>query len=638
MLVARSRRDRALWELALDIPLAVALDFVALMLLARIMTLETAALVSRPLWVAGAAAWIVRSRRRGTLAWPHALGKREMISVGLTVMLSVALSVSVSRDCHSFDRGWHIPLATSLRGQTVPFANVYQPGTPFPYHFAGDVLGATLQTLSGVYIHMSTALSLSHDLLFGLIGAMLALLLCALGSRSPVPLAVLAQAPLLAGPATLLVSSQRLDAGYTFISLYKVSFRPHLALALLLMIGFFVAVVARLRWRTAATSIWTTAPVLIVTTGALSVTDEASIGLLGLCIGVTWLAFPGVLAERRVRGALILAAMLATLVLANVLFNGALFAGVGQTVAWVPGRAPGYSRTPLSLDGAAGRLALARDLLPTLAVWLGGLVALLRGLRREHLGSMTFLSPLLIVSVIALTHVDLGERSVESHRFMTAALALLPVGAFFWLFPTPGARTPPRDLGLASALMLAGMSLGAASSLDWWVRQGDPGSHDCIQSSRYFARRDLFGVDCREFVGAHFGERPEPTYLDRAIAYTVAGCRPLFTAGPPVPRVRSDRIDLPKRGLVKQWDTKIGGMLLEGRALHEIAQNLAPPGQPLKLACARPSQDPVCAYARLRRTCKRTGSVDECWIASSERAAVMTNAGHVPVDPSSVVE
>ena len=39
----------------------------------------------------------------------------------------------------------HIPLVSTIRGQRLPFLNVFQPKTVVHYHFAGDVVAAALQ-------------------------------------------------------------------------------------------------------------------------------------------------------------------------------------------------------------------------------------------------------------------------------------------------------------------------------------------------------------------------------------------------------------------------------------------------------------------------------------------------------------
>src|SRR5258708_5705724 len=52
----RARADRPGWEIALDIPFAVSIDLLVILLLARFTTLEHAVVLSRVGWSAGAAA------------------------------------------------------------------------------------------------------------------------------------------------------------------------------------------------------------------------------------------------------------------------------------------------------------------------------------------------------------------------------------------------------------------------------------------------------------------------------------------------------------------------------------------------------------------------------------------------------
>src|SRR5438046_1094859 len=97
-LYVRARRDRELWEVALDIPLAVAIDLLGVLLLTRFLPLAAATLVSRPLWLAAAGAWLVHRRRRGDApAWPHALGLRDLAMIALAAALAVLVSLTLSR-------------------------------------------------------------------------------------------------------------------------------------------------------------------------------------------------------------------------------------------------------------------------------------------------------------------------------------------------------------------------------------------------------------------------------------------------------------------------------------------------------------------------------------------------------------
>ena len=58
---------------------------------------------------------------------------------------------------------WHIPLVSALRGQRLPFMNVYDPAGGLFYHFAGDVQAAMLQTL---FAAVRTSLSHGLELVF----------------------------------------------------------------------------------------------------------------------------------------------------------------------------------------------------------------------------------------------------------------------------------------------------------------------------------------------------------------------------------------------------------------------------------------------------------------------------------------
>ena len=166
MQLARSRHDRKIWEIALDVPFAVALDLLGVLLLARAMPLERAVLVSRPLWIVGGMVYVAYRLRSGTgPTWPRAIGGRELLLAAVATAVAVYLSTELFRSCLNADRHWHIPLVTSLRGQRIPFANVYEPKSILGYHYTGDVLAAMLQTLSFGIIHSSHALSLASHLL-----------------------------------------------------------------------------------------------------------------------------------------------------------------------------------------------------------------------------------------------------------------------------------------------------------------------------------------------------------------------------------------------------------------------------------------------------------------------------------------
>ncbi len=86
-------------------------------------------------------------------------------------LLGVLISRTLSVPCAIWDRLWHIPLVTSMRGQRVPFYNVFERHGQLFYHYLGDAHAAMLQALSlDPHPCASNALSRSHDILFGLLG------------------------------------------------------------------------------------------------------------------------------------------------------------------------------------------------------------------------------------------------------------------------------------------------------------------------------------------------------------------------------------------------------------------------------------------------------------------------------------
>ena len=636
LLVVRARSDRALWEVALDLPLGVALDLLILLALSRLVTLEMAVLVSRPLWLMWVVACMVRRWRRhpavvgGTrwagwrnrlsLAWPRSLGRRDLMIAALAAALAVAASVEFSSLCHSYDRAWHIPLASSIRGQTLPFANVYEPDHALAYHFSGDALAAALQVLSGARLHISYSLSLAHDIMFGLAAATTALLGRWLGIRRVVPAAIGGLVPLLFGPLVLLVPNGRHASGYNFPTLLKLSFRPHSSLAVLLLVAVMATVLVRLRKGEDPPALARTGGVLVACTALLSVTDEASIGVFGLALGLTWLLVPSVIHPRRLHGMLVLLALLGVVVGANLLYNGALVAGeMGGEVAWVPARAPGYYKSPIGWDDPRALETLTWDLLPMVTLWFTGLLTLLRWRNREQLGAVLFFTALLLLSVGLLTHIDMGQRSLESHRFATAAMVLFPLGGIFWLTAS-GARRRDHGWGLRQTLIVATLAIAAVCGGDWLRRATKPRAKTCATSAKYFSAVELFDVDCRKMAGARLGQRPAVTYVQKDLSYVYAGCHSLYAAGPKPKIFTSDRIDLKVRGKVAQWHARIGRMLTGHAALNYLNDHVLSDAEPLLAICRPGSTDGFCSRALRAGVCQPLAeSMQRCPVSGEQR-------------------
>jgi hypothetical protein len=608
VMVLSSRRERALWAYALDVPLVVALDLLAVLLLARFMRLEIAVLVSRVVWALVAVPTIVRARKAGRLAWPEALRRRELGIVAFAATASFGLSVSLSRFCHNADRAWHIPLVSSIRSQRVPFANVYEPAGRLAYHYTGDVLAAMCQVLSFDSIHSSRALSLAHDMMFGLTGASVALLLLWLGYRSLVPIVGVALGMLLAGPLTVLRDEKsRFESGYNFINYLKLSYRPHVCVAGLLVVGFAGAILVRLRASEegeAPPTLATAAP-LVAATGALALTDEASIGVLGVALGVAWLVAKDILHPKRSFGIAVLAALVVALAIPLVVIGGSFDPhGHGHSMSLVAWRSPGYFHPSLSLAEPAGLKVLLFDLAPMIAAAGVGLAIVRERRTGDRVAVLVFYAALLAVSVVLLTRVDVDGLAVENHRFMTAAMFLFPLLLAYWLAPRASEVGAFHPWSFAPVAAIVVMTLSTISSLDWLTSHA-PGR--CTQPSRYGSKYDFFALSCRA-QSASFGERALPTYLASDVWYYHAGCHPIFSSGP----------------AAEHWTTKVGLAQFGVPAFREIDHDMLRRDEPLAVVCPivpNPKHDPVCDFAQEHAVCHALGTETKiCELPGDERA------------------
>ncbi|HMJ16524.1 MAG TPA: hypothetical protein VK524_34155, partial [Polyangiaceae bacterium] len=367
-------RGRPAAALAFYVPAALAADLLGILALCLFLRVEQAAVVSRVLWITAA-----------PLSWWRAKQARAASTerVTLWVPLAAAVAAALLSGWYShfysiWDRGWHIGLVTSLRGQRIPFQNVYHYEGYLRYHFSGDVIAATLQSLSLNVINSDFALSLAHDVMFALTGFSLALLtggaLPGERARLHPALRVLAtllgvMALLLSGPVTLMRDGlESTLAGHSVMSYFTMSFRPHVSLSGLLFVGVGACLLSRLR---ASSSLDTPSeepnalPALLLIVAALGIADETSTGLMGLTLGVTWLIWPRILDERRWVGALVLLGLALAFLGTNYLFGASISPGMPVSRArWVEWRAPGYTLLPEALRTGAGLKALLFDLMP----------------------------------------------------------------------------------------------------------------------------------------------------------------------------------------------------------------------------------------------------------------------------------
>ena len=119
VLLVRARRGRSTWETALDVPFAVAVDLLSILLLTLVVRLETAVLASRPLWLAGGGALTWARKRAGTWGWPAALRWRDTLWVLAAPALAVLACSPISRKYDIWDTEWHLGLSTALIGQRL---------------------------------------------------------------------------------------------------------------------------------------------------------------------------------------------------------------------------------------------------------------------------------------------------------------------------------------------------------------------------------------------------------------------------------------------------------------------------------------------------------------------------------------
>jgi hypothetical protein len=587
--LVRAHPGRESWRAALDVPACVAVDLLFILILARLLTLDVAALVARAVWLAVGVPLLVR-RRAIVRAWWRATDRGAWVVPAAAAALAVALSAEMSFACGLWDRQWHIPLSGTMRGQHTPFVNVYDHGRPLYYHYTGNALAAVFQALSLGAVHASSAQSRMHDLLFGLFGLCVAGLLPGLGTTRLVPRLGAVAAGLLAGPATVLYQgSDKLPYGRSITNLYSLSFRPHVPLAYLLIAGFAGALLLP-AVRRGEIPARVTRPALLACTALLVLTDETSLGLLGLMLGAVWLAAPHVLADSRRRGIAVAAALLVIIPATALVCGGTLAPGGPlHAIEVVRPRIPGFMQADIPLGGPHGWWAFMVEFLGIVGVWMAGLLAF--ATNRQHGGTrLMFLtySTLAGISLALLTSLLISRDGTECHRFATAPLLLAPVfGVYFAAQPGLVWRAEPTR-ALVTALVVLSLGVPAVSSAEWLfgLKHGV-----CAQ----WGLANYQDIDCRKQMGARLGEKPFLSYADQNLWFEIAGCRPLHwpTSG----RAESHNVPM--------------GWPHHGWAGVSVARTWRPEGaEPLHAYCHPRSTDPVCVRALADPTrCVRQGEL-----------------------------
>lgn len=595
MLLRLSERTPFMANIAVGIPAAIALDLLLCLLASRVLPLDVVLIVSRVLYLATGLELLrrCRHRRRKLLARPDLKQLGIILASG---MAALWLSTSISRPYSIWDRQFHVPLVTMMRGQRVPFLTVFQAHTILHFHFAGDVIAAALQVFSFGRMHASLALALSHDLLFGLTGICVAAGLTTIAARKlwiiPGVLALL-----MSGPFAL----QRIGlgfggSGYSYQNLLTLSYRPSISITILLLVGALGALAYRIARPQASPRDALVA--LLSCMAVLAISDEPSAGLLGLGIGAVWLIHPLVLHPSRKVGLAILFALAAAVVIPNLLFQAALVPGGPiQKVSLVGLRSPGFSDPPLSLKTSDGRHALLLDLAPFLLVMAALVGASLKERARRTRYMAVGLGVVLLAATLALTAVDMNGMNLENHRFMTICMVMFPLAALVLLAQLPAGRW--ERVPLIGALLIP-----AISTFHWY--QTGIGNPD-----DWFTNK----VDCRASAGARLFEAPRPTYVPRSVLYPFAGCRAVFVPG---------------GANVNNWS----GVLLNGYpvggkgALEILHRDFVASSAALQVACPVDGwqDDPVCAFLKPTGRCVAAGDrFVTCDLLPDDRVRLLAN-------------
>jgi hypothetical protein len=513
-------------------------------------------------------------------------------------VLALALSAWLSRRYAIWDRQWHIPLTTSLRGQRIPFVNVYQPNLQLGYHVSGDVLAATLQVLSGARLHASLALSLAHDLVFMLTALSIAALLLR-PERKRTSALFAAAAPLtvlLAGPPP----STEMFTGFSHFNYYQMSYRPHVVLAGLLICGI-TAWLLTTPLPSAGPPARPRLGALLTMLALLAVTDEPSAMLL-----VPALMLMVFLARKNWAGRrswLAVAASAPGIIALAMVILPSTASGPRLPTALVAPALPSFLGAPRSLASANGIGTLLLDLAPMLVLLSVIGVTAARTRRREVATALVFAATVLSGGTALLTTLVVAGTPPESHRFMTLPQLVLPLTV---LFLVASMRLLERVAAAAALLIAAGFSLA-------WAGLSEPTLEEHFRVDGYAT--GIHRVDCRAATGARLFEPARPTYVPRSDWYMWTGCHPVLAPGQSM-------------GLGNRVD--VGRPLFETPALVALAQHFLDPTQELTIACpADRVDDPICREALARPGCSQSGAHwRRCLLPAAERDALLARLPH----------
>ena len=172
----------------------------------------------------------------------------------------------------------------------------------------------------------------------------------------------------------------------------------------------------------------------------------------------------------------------------------------------------------------------------------------------------------------------------------------------------------PRG-SLASILALLGVAVPAFYSMYWTVERSATDMTGYLDGQKPAPDR-MHDVDCRASVGAHFGERAKPLYLDFPDFMDISGCRPMYQVGDkktswPV-RIVAVADPLPQlRGLDE--------LVRRDEALDALCR---PAGTPVDVVCER--------ALRNRPACHPEGRYLRCPLYPADRAALLGRGPRAP--------
>jgi hypothetical protein len=547
------------------VPVAFAGDILFVSILTVFIPLSIATIASRVVYVLAFLAWrfvVGRFRRE------HQFGA---LASGLVAgIVTVVGFLELSWHFVIWDRGWHMPLVASLEGQTLPFHNALDGGL-LSYHLGGDLVGAMARACSFDHLSSLSALSLVHDLALALTVAWLIALCRALGARSLAIPAVLATALAFHGPIPNTIGVTHEDV--PFFPFTQLSYRPHAPLSLLagtMLVSAFVSRIVAPRIRGAHAAI--AASVVIA-----SICDEASVGIYGLAMGITWLFFPRVFGQTRLRGIAFLVLLAFAVVLPNVLITRTIGSGgVVRGVKWVLPRFAGVEggETPLFSFGALlhGPMWLAAPITATVAI------AVSRFVKRPL---VLFVFATVLVAIVPALCLVVNGSPGEAQRFYIALFVVPIVVATLTIRHAP---TVMQSLAVLNVVTPAILSVYSDWTISWGLRGGlnASGAHNPDMPF------SIFDVDCAEVLPKlRFGERPRRMYIDHAGHSLYSACRSLIVPG----RVQAG------------WGISIFEDSSVTRQKETLEKNIT--GKTAPAACwSTYASDSVCQDLKNRKLCK----------------------------------